>query len=81
MAATARTVPGVVACHAVRTRGPESHVYVDLHVQVAPDTTVQRGHAIAHEVEAALRKAFGQITDVVVHLEPADADSGGPAGT
>lgn len=80
VAAAARAVPGVVACHAVRTRGAESHVYVDLHVQVDPDTTVQRGHAIAHEVEGALRQAFGQITDVVVHLEPADADAGGPAG-
>ena len=73
VAAVARAVPGVVGCHGVRTRGPEQHVYVDLHVQVAPRTTVERGHAIAHEVETALRRAYGQITDVVVHLEPADA--------
>ena len=44
-----------------------------------PGTTVERGHAIAHEVEAALRRAYGQITDVVVHLEPATAD-GEPQG-
>jgi cation diffusion facilitator family transporter len=71
VAAAAGGVGGVVGCHAVRTRGPESHVYVDLHVQVAPGTTVERGHAITHEVEASLRRAYGQITDVVVHLEPA----------
>jgi cation diffusion facilitator family transporter len=71
VAAAACVVPGVVSCHGVRTRGPESHVYVDLHVQVAPDTTVIRGHEVAHEVEASLRRAYGQITDVVVHLEPA----------
>ena len=71
LAATAGGVTGVLGCHAVRTRGPESHVYVDLHVQVAPGTTIERGHAIAHEVEDSLRGAYGQITDVVVHLEPA----------
>ena len=65
------SVPGVVGCHAVRTRGPEAQVYVDLHVQVTPGTTVEEGHAIAHQVEGALRLRYGQITDVVVHLEPA----------
>ena len=49
-------VPGVAGCHGVRTRGSESCVYVDLHVQVASDTTVVRGHEIAHEVEASLRR-------------------------
>jgi cation diffusion facilitator family transporter len=72
VAAVARSVPGVVGCHAVRTRGPEAQVYVDLHVQVAPSTTVEEGHAITHQVEEALRLQYGQITDVVVHLEPAE---------
>ena len=71
VAAVAAAVPGVVGAHGVRTRGPESQVAVDLHVQVDPETTVARGHAITHEVEDALRKEYGQITDVVVHLEPA----------
>ena len=71
VAAVASGVEDVVGCHGVRTRGPESQVYVDLHVQVAPGTTVERGHAIGHGVEDALRRAYGQITDVVVHVEPA----------
>ena len=71
VAAVARSVPGVDGCHAVRTRGSEAHVYVDLHVQVAPGTTVEEGHAVAHQVEEALRLQYGQITDVVVHVEPA----------
>lgn len=79
VAAVARGVEGVLSCHAVRTRGPESRVYVDLHVEVAPGTTVERGHAITHEVEDSLRRAYGQITDVVVHLEPASARTTGPA--
>jgi cation diffusion facilitator family transporter len=68
--AHACAVSGVIDCHAVRTRGPESHVYVDLHVLVDPDTTVLRGHAIAHDVESELRRAYPQVADVVVHVEP-----------
>ena len=79
VAAAACTVPGVIGCHAVRTRGPESRVSVDLHILVAPETTVERGHAVTHEVEAALRRDFGQITDVVVHLEPGNPDAGAAA--
>jgi cation diffusion facilitator family transporter len=70
VAAVARSVPGVTGCHAVRTRGPEASVYVDLHVQVAPGTTIEAGHSIAHQVETALRTEYGQVTDVIVHMEP-----------
>ena len=81
VAVAACVVPDVVSCHAIRTRGSRSHVYVDLHVQVAPGTTVERGHEITHEVEASLRRAYGQITDVVVHLEPAGPrTTGSPNG-
>ena len=73
VAAVALGVPGAIGCHAVRTRGPESQVYVDLHVQVARGTTIEDAHAVAHEVEVALRREYGQITDVVVHAEPAEA--------
>ena len=76
VAAVAAGVPGVIEAHGVRTRGPESQVMVDLHVEVDPEATVARGHAIAHEVEDALRREYGQVTDVVVHLEPADAAAG-----
>ncbi len=65
-----RSVPGVIDCHAVRTRGPAQQVYVDLHVLVDSETTVMQGHAIAHAVEEELRRQYAQIVDVVVHVEP-----------
>lgn len=69
--ATARLVEGVLEGHSVRTRGPQSQVSVDLHVVVAPDDTVERGHEIAHEVEGRLRTRFPEISDIIVHVEPA----------
>jgi cation diffusion facilitator family transporter len=68
-------IDGVVGCHSVRTRGSKNQVAADLHVLVAPDTTVEQGHAIAHDVENALRARYPQLADVVVHVEPAGQDS------
>ena len=73
VAATAASVEGVLDCHTVRTRGSENRVSVDLHIEVAPGTDVERGHAIADAVEAKLRGKYGQIADVVVHMEPPGA--------
>lgn len=71
--AVAEGVEGVVACHRVRTRGRAQGVFVDLHVEVRPATSVVRGHEIAHDVEDELCRAYDGIADVVVHVEPARA--------
>ncbi|HAL29967.1 MAG TPA: cation transporter [Coriobacteriia bacterium] len=63
---------GVRGCHDVRTRGSESGVYVDLHVQVDPTITVAQGHAIAERVEEAIGNGFDEVVDVIAHLEPLD---------
>lgn len=66
------TVPGVLGCHHIRTRGTTSEVYVDLHVQVDPTVTVTVGHEIAEAVEKELCREFQEVVDVVAHLEPLD---------
>ncbi len=68
-----RSVPGVLGCHHIRTRGSRAEVYVDLHVQVDPASSVVEGHRVAEEVERALCDRFSQVVDVVAHLEPLDA--------
>jgi len=73
IAAVACAVPGVLGCHGVRTRGSSAEVYVDLHVQVAAEETIEVGHAIAERVERAVCDAFNQVVDVIVHVEPFDA--------
>ena len=67
-------VGGVTGCHSVRTRGSESRVAADLHILVAPSTTVEQGHALAHQVEQALRERYPQIADVMVHVEPTGSE-------
>jgi len=70
--AVAMAVPGVLGCHHIRTRGSESEVLVDLHVQVDPNATVARGHDIVEAVERAIAERYEVVKDVIAHLEPYD---------
>ena len=64
-------VRDVRSCHYVRSRGHEDAIYVDLHIQVAPEMTTAQSHAVAHDVQHRLRAEIPSIQDVVVHVEPA----------
>ena len=69
-------VPGVVQVGRlrVRTSGPET--FADVTLTVEPDTALARAHGIATAAEAAARHLLPG-ADVVVHVEPADADAKG----
>ncbi len=64
----ASSVPGVLDCHAVRSRGETGRARVDLHIHVNPDLTVREAHAIAHAVERRLVDKVGGIAEVLVHV-------------
>lgn len=68
--ALAMKVDGVLACHAIRTRGSKTRVYVDLHVHVSQDMTIASAHKLAHKVEAEIISQFKEVVEVVVHVEP-----------
>jgi len=44
--------------------------FVDLHVVVDGEMSVRNGHAIAHEVKAAIQRTMPMVTDVLIHIEP-----------
>jgi cation diffusion facilitator family transporter len=46
--------------------------YADLHVVVDGTMSVRAGHAIAHDVQAAIRAAMPRVAQVLVHIEPDD---------
>jgi cation diffusion facilitator family transporter len=66
----ALSVPGVLACHQVRSRGHETAVYLDLHIQVEPTDSVEQAHGIAHEVKRQLQEQFPHVEDATIHIEP-----------
>ncbi|MBI4551799.1 MAG: cation transporter [Candidatus Latescibacteria bacterium] len=63
-------VTGLEKC-LIRKVGVE--YYVDLHVLVDGNISVRHGHEVAHRVKDAIRAAHPQVTDVMVHVEPAEA--------
>jgi cation diffusion facilitator family transporter len=65
-------VDGVEKC-AARKQG--YYYFVDLHVQVDPQMTVEDSHNVAHQVKAALKASIPSIADVLVHIEPAQGVS------
>jgi cation diffusion facilitator family transporter len=66
----ALSVPGVLVCHKARSRGHETAVFVDLHIQVDPATTVGQGHSTAHQVQRRLLAEFPHVQDATIHIEP-----------
>ncbi len=68
----AREHPAVADVHRVRSRGDEQTVQLDLHLLLDGSLSLRQAHAIAHDVEAALRAAFPRVNDVTIHMEPDD---------
>ena len=64
------SVPEVVGCHHIRTRGTADHVFLDLHVWFEGGLRLDRAHALSHEVKNRLMTRFPQIRDAVIHIEP-----------
>ncbi len=63
-------VPRVQATSAIRSRGLEGSVYVDLVIHVDPSVDLRTAHDVADDVEARIIAAFPEVIDVVVHVEP-----------
>jgi ferrous-iron efflux pump FieF len=56
--------------HDMRTRRAGSDVFIELHLELDGDLKLEAAHAITHEVEGRIRKAFPE-ADIIVHQEPA----------
>ena len=67
-----RIAKEVLGYHKLRARRAGSRRYIDLHVQFASGTTLERAHQLSHELQQAIRDQVGG-ADVLIHLEPADA--------
>ncbi len=63
-------VPGVCQVEKCLVRKMGYHLFVDMHVEVDPQMTVQAAHAIAHRVKAEVRQELPAVYDVLVHIEP-----------
>ncbi len=65
---------GVQGCHNIRSRGTGAIVHMDMSILVDPVITVEKGHAIARDLELWLCGQYEGLADVVIHVEPDDED-------
>ena len=66
----ARSVEGVMGVEKTFARRSGRNVLVDIHVEVDPQMTVEKGHEIASEVTHRLTETIPQVTHALVHIEP-----------
>ena len=64
------SVPGVIGCEKIRTRGSADNVFVDLHLWIDGRTPLGEAHALSHVVKDKLMARFPEVVDVVIHIEP-----------
>jgi len=64
------SVPGVLGCHHIRTRGSEDHVFLDLHVWLPAEMPLAEAHGLSHVVKDTLMARYPKIVDAIIHIEP-----------
>jgi cation diffusion facilitator family transporter len=64
------SVPGVLGCHQIRSRGSLDHTFLDLHVWFPGNTPLYEAHRVSHIVKDRLMEKYPQIRDAIIHIEP-----------
>ena len=65
-----RSVPEVIGCHHIRTRGSADFVFLDLHIWMDAAMPLEKAHSLSHVVKDRLMERFPQIKDAIIHIEP-----------
>jgi cation diffusion facilitator family transporter len=63
--------PEIYGFHKLRARRAGSRRYIDMHVQFKEGTSLERAHAVSHQLTAAIQQRIPG-ADVLIHLEPQD---------
>ena len=65
-----KSVPEVIGSHHIRTRGSADFVFLDLHIWMDADMSLDKAHSLSHVVKDRLMQRFPQIKDAIIHIEP-----------
>lgn len=74
----AEAVPGVCRTEKLLARKVGTRFLVDLHVHADPRLTLHEAHLLGGIVKTAIRQAIPAVENVLVHMEPDDADETPP---
>ena len=65
-----KSVPDVLGCHQIRSRGSSDHVFLDLHIWMDANMRLEDAHRLSHVVKDRIMARYPQIKDAVIHIEP-----------
>lgn len=65
-----QSVPGIIGCEKIRTRGSADYAFLDLHLWLDGNMPLKDAHLASHVVKDRLMTKFPQLADVVIHIEP-----------
>ena len=68
--AVVQSVAEVIGCEKIRTRGSADYAFLDLHLWLRGNMSLEAAHAASHVVKDRLMTNFPQLADVVIHIEP-----------
>jgi divalent metal cation (Fe/Co/Zn/Cd) transporter len=68
-------VPEAHNPHRIRARKIANFFVIDLDIEVDGSLTLDKAHAITHDVEREIKEKIPNIYDVLVHVEPLGDDS------
>jgi cation diffusion facilitator family transporter len=68
--AVVQSLPEVIGCEKIRTRGSADYAFLDLHLWLNGSMSLEQAHATSHIVKDRLMTQFPQLVDVVIHVEP-----------
>ncbi len=64
-----KDVEGVQGVHDLRTRSSGPCIFIQAHLEIEKDLTLERAHAIADNCEAEILKVYNN-ADITMHMEP-----------
>lgn len=56
--------------HNIRSRGYKDYIFLDMHIKVDSNLSVDAAHELVHMVEDVLADKLGEKIDVIIHVEP-----------
>ena len=68
--ATVNGLSEEVKCHNVRGKTVGDKIYIDMHITVKGDLSVEQSHRITEVIEKKLKQAIKGTEEVIIHVEP-----------
>jgi len=56
--------------HKIRSRGSANVLYIDMHILIEPNMSVEKSHQLIHNIEDRIRESFQEDVQLIAHIEP-----------